>query len=143
MPALRPSFAALIVTGTLLSGCTAHPGLASPPVPSAAYSPQVGTASYVGDALAGRRTASGLPFDPARMVAAHRTLPFGSRIRVTNLANGRHATLTVVDRGPFRKGRIVDVSPRAARELGFRRAGVARVRVEVLSLPDEAAADPR
>ena len=136
---------ALALSGALLSGCAAHPGIASAPSPPAPlpHEAQVGSASYLADSLAGRRTASGRLFDPARLTAAHRTLPFGTRIRVTNLANGRHIMLTVVDRGPFRAGRIVDVSPRAARELGFYRAGLARVRVEVVNVPDEASADAR
>lgn len=133
----------LALCGALLSGCAAHPGIASAPSPPVPDMVQVGAASYFSDSLAGHRTASGLRFDPASLVAAHRTLPFGTRIRVTNLANGRRAVLTVVDRGPFRAGRILDVSPRAARRLGFHRAGLARVRVEVLSPPDEATADPR
>jgi len=104
-----------------------------------------GRASYVAASFAGRRTASGTTFDPEKLTAAHRTLPFGTRIRVTNLTNGRKATLTVVDRGPFRKNRILDVSPRAARELGFEASGLTRVRIRILSEPDpdEAEADPR
>ena len=133
----------MALTSALLSGCAAHPGIASAPPPPTSREAQVGSASYLADSLAGRRTASGRPFDPARLTAAHRTLPFGTRIRVTNLANGRHVVLTVVDRGPFRAGRILDVSPRAARELGFYRAGLARVRIEVVNVPDEAAADAR
>lgn len=139
----RPIAATLVFTAALLSGCAAHPGIASaPPSPSPSLrAAQVGSASYLADSLAGRRTASGRRFDPARLVAAHRTLPFGTRIRITNLENGRRVVLTVVDRGPFRAGRIVDVSSRAARELGFYRAGLARVRLEVVSGPDEASAD--
>jgi rare lipoprotein A len=63
------------------------------------------------------------------MIAAHRTLPFGSRVRVTNLGNGRSVVVVIVDRGPFARGRIIDVSPVAADALGFRRAGVANVTV--------------
>ena len=74
------------------------------------------------------------------MVAAHRTLPFGSVIRVTNLENGRHVTLRVIDRGPygrnFRKGTIVDVSRGAARNLGFIKRGLVRVQLEVMNVPD-------
>ena len=66
------------------------------------------------------------------MVAAHRTLPFGTHVRVTNLDNGRSAVVTIVDRGPFVRGRIIDVSTNAADALGFRRAGVARVVIEPL-----------
>ena len=92
-----------------------------------------GVASYYGPEFAFRRTASGEMFDPRDMTAAHRTLPFGTRIRVTNLANGRRVVLRVNDRGPYRKGRILDVSHAAARKLGFSGKGVARVRIDVLS----------
>ncbi len=66
------------------------------------------------------------------MIAAHRTLPFGTHVRVTNLDNGRSAVVVIVDRGPFARGRIIDVSTRAADVLGFRRAGVAHVAIERL-----------
>ena len=66
------------------------------------------------------------------LVAAHRTLPFGAHVRVTNLANGRTVTLVVVDRGPFIRYRIIDVSTKAADVLGFRNAGLAKVKVEVV-----------
>ena len=65
------------------------------------------------------------------MIAAHRTLPFGTHVRVHNLDNGRSAVVTVVDRGPFARGRIIDVSTVAADALGMRQAGVARVRLEL------------
>jgi rare lipoprotein A len=87
----------------------------------------------VGGAYEGGRTASGATFDGHALVAAHRTLPFGTRVRVTNLANDRDVVVTIVDRGPFRKGRVIDVSRRAARELGFEKAGTTRVRLEVLA----------
>jgi rare lipoprotein A len=92
-----------------------------------------GRASYYSDALAGRRTASGVPYRPEALVAAHRSLPFGTRLRVENLGNGRVVEVTVVDRGPFTRGRVLDLSRRAAEELGFVRQGVARVRIEVLA----------
>lgn len=66
------------------------------------------------------------------MIAAHRTLPFGSQVRVTNLVNGRTTVVTIVDRGPFIQGRIIDVSPTAASALGFVPAGLAPVRIEKL-----------
>jgi rare lipoprotein A len=65
-------------------------------------------------------------------IAAHRTYPFGTQLRVTNLGNGRQATVVVVDRGPFIRNRIIDVSTSAAQALGFRQAGLARVKIEVL-----------
>ena len=97
---------------------------------------QTGLASFYGPGFDGERTASGEVFDQRRMTAAHRTLPFGSIVRVTNLENGRRVTLRVTDRGPYgrnrRKGCIIDVSKRAARRLGFRRDGLVRVRVRVI-----------
>lgn len=95
-------------------------------------SESTGFASFYGSEFHGRRTASGERYDEDDLCAAHRTLPFGTRVRLTNLKNGRTVVVTITDRGPFRRGRIVDVSKRAARELGFLRAGVARVRLEVL-----------
>jgi rare lipoprotein A len=88
-----------------------------------------GDASYYGAALRGRLTASGERFDPAELTAAHRTLPFGTCLRVTNLENRRSVEVRVNDRGPFVKGRIVDLSEAAARRLEFVREGVARVRL--------------
>jgi len=88
-------------------------------------------ASYYGRAHDGRRTASGEIFHMDEMTAAHRSLPFGTRVRVTNLANGRQAVVRINDRGPFRRGRIIDLSYAAARKLGLVRRGVARVRVVI------------
>jgi rare lipoprotein A len=86
-----------------------------------------GLASFYGGALRGNRTASGEPFDPDSLTAAHRSLPFGTCLRVKNPANGR--SVRVNDRGPFVRGRVVDVSEAAARALDFVRQGVARVRL--------------
>ena len=92
-----------------------------------------GIASYYGPEFAFRRTASGEMFDPREMTAAHRTLPFGTKIRVTNLENGKRVVVRVNDRGPYRKGRVIDVSHAAARKLCFAGQGTARVRIDVLS----------
>jgi rare lipoprotein A len=91
-----------------------------------------GVASYYGNELAGNRTSSGERFNPAAFTCAHRTLPLGTRLRVTNLANGRSVLVRVNDRGPFTRGRILDVSLAAAREIAMVGAGHARVRVEVV-----------
>jgi len=93
---------------------------------------EVGHASYYTTREQGGRTASGERYDDRKLTAAHRTLPFGTRVRVTNLDNGRSVVLRITDRGPFRRGRVIDVSRRAADELGFLREGTARVRVEVM-----------
>ena len=94
---------------------------------------QVGMASYYAADFQGHRTASGKKFDEWKLTAAHRTLPMGARVRVTNLANGRHVVVTITDRGPYRRDRIIDLSRHAARVLGFERNGTTRVNVEVLS----------
>jgi rare lipoprotein A len=80
----------------------------------------------------GRRTASGERFDPHGLTAAHRTLPFGTRVRVTNLATGRSVTVRVNDRGPYVRGRSIDVSSSAAQMLGITRQGVAKVKLDVV-----------
>jgi rare lipoprotein A len=91
--------------------------------------PQVGVASYYARHFTGRRMANGRPFDPQSNTIAHRTLPFGTIVRVTNLHNGRSVTGVVQDRGPWTRGRIVDLSPRIAHNLDMIRSGVARVEV--------------
>lgn len=91
-----------------------------------------GIASWYGKKFHGRRTANGERYNMHAMTAAHKTLPMPSVVRVTNLENGRSLELRVNDRGPFIEGRIIDVSRRAAELLGFRRQGVAEVRVEFL-----------
>jgi len=88
---------------------------------------QCGGASWYGDKFAGKRTASGERFNPNAMMAAHRTLPFGSRVRVTDRRSGRSVLVRIVDRGPHVRGRVIDVSRAAARKLGFLRRGTASV----------------
>jgi rare lipoprotein A len=90
-----------------------------------------GEASYYGAELAGNRTASGERFNPAALTCAHRSLPLGTMVRVTNLANGRSVMVRVNDRGPFARSRILDMSLAAARDIDMVRAGKAQVRVEV------------
>jgi rare lipoprotein A len=90
-----------------------------------------GMASYYGSE-SGSRTASGARFVPGAMTAAHRTLPFGTKVRVTNKHNGRSVVVTINDRGPFIRGRIIDLSSGAAGVIGMRSSGVAPVSMEVL-----------
>jgi rare lipoprotein A len=99
--------------------------------PSRPYT-QEGVASWYGKKFHGRRTASGERYDMHELTAAHRTLPFGTRVRVTNLDNGRKVVVRINDRGPFIKGRVIDLSYAAARQVGMVNAGVARVRLEVV-----------
>jgi rare lipoprotein A len=103
--------------------------------------PQVGIASYYADRFAWRTMANGEPFDPESNVAASRTLPLGTKARVTNLENGRSAVVEIKDRGPYIKGRIIDLSPRIARRLGMIDDGIVRVAVEPLATTPRAATD--
>jgi len=91
-----------------------------------------GRASFYGPGFAGRCTANGDIFDPREFTAAHRDLPFGTPVRVTNLHNGRTVVVTINDRGPYVKGRLLDVSLAAARALGMLRRGVASVLIQPL-----------
>ena len=88
-----------------------------------------GMASYYGY---GGRTANGERYNARELTAAHRTLPFGTRVRVTNTANGQSVVVRINDRGPFVRGRVIDVSTAAADSLGFRRRGVAKVDLAVV-----------
>jgi rare lipoprotein A len=115
---------ALIV---LLVGCSTRPPLVQAPVYEA-----VGMASYYARKFQGRRTASGERYDMHALTAAHPALAFGARVEVTNLANGRRVEVRINDRGPFKKGRIIDLSYAAARQIGMLRRGVAKVRVRAL-----------
>lgn len=101
----------------------------------AAFKGEIGVASWYGSEFFGRSTASGELYDPSRLTAAHRRLPFGTVVRVTNLRNLASILLKITDRGPGSRGRVIDVSQAAAKELGFMEAGVARVRIDVVSYP--------
>ncbi len=92
--------------------------------------PQEGVASYYANRLHGRPTASGEPYDTAKFTAAHMTLPLGTKVRVTNLRNLKSVEVTVNDRGPHHKNRIIDLSRAAARKIGFLNRGTVRVRIE-------------
>ncbi len=95
-----------------------------------------GTASYYGRELAGNRTASGERFDPDQMTAAHPTLAFGSKVRVTNLSNGQSVIVRVNDRGPFGGRRVIDISQAAAKEIGMHRSGTAKVNLTLIADQD-------
>jgi rare lipoprotein A len=96
---------------------------------------ETGEASWYGGKFHGRQTASGEVYDMHGISAAHKTLPLGTQIRVTNLTNNRQLVMRINDRGPFVKGRIIDCSREAARQLGFLEAGITQVRIEVISWP--------
>jgi rare lipoprotein A len=117
---------------------------ARPPVPvnvliaaSLGQADQLGVASWYGPELQGSLTAAGKPFDMNGLTAAHRELPLGTSVRVTNLRNDRSVTVTINDRGPSIPGRLIDVSLAAAKDLGFVRAGLAPVRIDVVHRPGE------
>jgi rare lipoprotein A len=124
---------------TTIQPVPAEPQTAKPPIkktPSVeAKLPQTGEASWYGAQHRGKRTASGEIFDQELFTAAHRTLPFGSMIKVTNLANGKSVNVKINDRGPFREDRIIDLSQAAANALEFLQSGRATVRLELLSDP--------
>ena len=93
---------------------------------------RVGVASWYGPGFQGRKTASGVRFNMNALTAAHRSLPFGTQVRVTNVDNGRTVVVTINDRGPFTRGRIIDLSKAAASRLGMIKQGLAKVRVEAI-----------
>jgi rare lipoprotein A len=129
---VRPSvvgiFAAAMTLLLGLAGCAS-----SRPQHGSSGTGTEGVASYYAQKFQGRPTASGEKFDNGKLTAAHRTLPFGTKVRVTNLGNGRSVTVRVNDRGPFVRGRVIDLSYAAARRIDMVRTGIARVRVEPVS----------
>ena len=139
-----PRLAAALSLALLVAACarnrheTAAPPPTAPVAPAAVAPPRepravvTGTASWYGRPHHGRATASGEPFDMNALTAAHRTLPLGTRVRVTNLGNGRVVEVRINDRGPTRADRIIDLSYGAARALGAVGEGVFPVRISVL-----------
>src|ERR1700731_938283 len=151
-----PAVALVLVAAlTLLAGCARHPPSSSAGNGSGLYKvgqpyqidgtwyypaedfsyDETGIASWYGADFHGKNTANGEVFDFNELTGAHRTLPMPSVVQVTNLDNGRSIKLRVNDRGPYARGRIIDVSRRAAQLLGFEGAGTAKVRVKIL-VPD-------
>jgi rare lipoprotein A len=104
--------------------------MVSVPAPERPVFTQVGMASWYGKSHHGKTTANGEAFDMNALTAAHRTLPFGIVVRVTNLATKRMVKVRINDRGPYVEGRVIDLSARAARDLGMADNGVAQVRIE-------------
>ena len=120
------------VTIALVLGAAQAGHLQAPPRSSANLLQHVGVASWYGAREAGRKTASGAVFDPDRLTAAHRSLPFGTCVRVTRYDNRRSVIVLVNDRGPYKNGRLIDLSEAAASVLDMKRAGLARVELEVV-----------
>jgi rare lipoprotein A len=116
------SIAAATLASLLFAACAPQP---APPT-------ERGRISHYGHEFAGRKTASGVAFDPDALTMAHRTLPFGTRVRVTNVNTGRSVTVRINDRGPFVRGRVIDVSHSAAESLGMVGQGVAKVKLDVV-----------
>ena len=108
----------LLISLGLIAGLAAAPAMA-----------QSGMASYY---KSGKRTANGEPFHPGGMTAAHRTLKFGTRVRVVNLKNGKSVVVRINDRGPFIRGRVIDLAYGAAKVIGLTKSGVAKVKIAVL-----------
>jgi rare lipoprotein A len=145
-PALR-RLAALSAAAGLAACAETGPDGRQPPAPPpalaqpASCSPsftETGVASWYGPGFHMKATASGEPFDMDELTAAHRWLPLNTIVRVTNLETGRSAVLRINDRGPFVRGRSLDVSRYAAERLGLKHAGTARVRIDVFDLGERA-----
>ncbi|HJO21400.1 MAG TPA: septal ring lytic transglycosylase RlpA family protein [Candidatus Marinimicrobia bacterium] len=97
---------------------------------------QIGIASYYGSKFHKKRTANGEIFNMYKVSAAHKTYPLGTKVKVTNMKNGQSIKLTINDRGPYVKGRIIDLSYKAARKIGFVNQGTTKVRIDVIRLGD-------
>ncbi len=131
MKKLSTALLTLLLAGSLVGCGSPH----TQPVQTASPGQNVqrGKASWYGKPFHGRLTASGERFDMHAPTAAHKSLPFGTRVRVTNLDNGKHTVVRINDRGPFVKGRIIDLSYGAAKQIQMLQMGVARVKLEILS----------
>jgi rare lipoprotein A len=123
----------LMASLALLAGCARGP--TTRPASAGEFPAQTGVASWYGFDFVFRSTASGERFNPLAMTAAHRTLPFGTLVRVTRLDTGASVTVRINDRGPFVEGRIIDLARRPAGQIGVLRIGTARCRLEVLRVP--------
>ncbi len=129
---LKPFLFLALVVG--LASCSVPPSRIPPPVTPPRVS-QTGIASWYGPGFHGKTTASGIIYNQHDLTAAHQTLPLGTRVLVTNLDNGRSIEVFINDRGPFAKGRIIDLSYAAAESLGMIGPGTIPVRIEVVSSP--------
>jgi len=125
-----------------LAGCATRNPEGAPPVPQAAVPPQEasqpffseeGLASWYGNTHDGKTTADGEHFDQSALTGAHRSLPFNTNVRVTNLKSGKTVVVRINDRGPFVKGRIIDLSAAAAATLGVAKNGIDKVRVDAFA----------
>lgn len=127
----KPMRHGLLAMAFAISACASSIQPASSEKPSVTFE-QTGDASWYGPGFAGRKTANGEIFDPTQLTCAHRKLKFGTKVRVTNLSNGKSVVVRVNDRGPYAKGRIIDLSHEAAKRIDMVEKGHAKVRVEAL-----------
>lgn len=119
----------------LTVGCSLPPSRVRAPEPATGQLSQTGIASWYGPGFHGKATASGDIYDQNDLTAAHQTLPLGTHVMVTNLENGRSAEVTINDRGPFAKGRVIDLSYSVAQSLDMVGPGTALVRIDVIDSP--------
>jgi len=131
---------AILAVSFLLSGCAhnrhaARTTLPTPPASAQIRGVETGLASWYGHPYHGRAAADGETYDMEKLTAAHRTLPFGTWVRVTNLANTKAVDVRIIDRGPFIDGRIIDLSHAAAQAIDMVGPGVVEVRLDILSVP--------
>jgi rare lipoprotein A len=131
MKKLSTALLALLLACSILGCVSVH----TQPVQKSSSGSKVqhGNASWYGKPFHGRLTASGERYDMHAPTAAHKSLAFGTRVRVTNLDNGKHTVVRINDRGPFVKGRIIDLSYGAAKQIKMLQAGVVRVKLEILN----------
>ena len=127
---MKRSLSTLLIA--VLAACSSNP---EPPTSVSSGWTEKGEASWYGPGFDGKQTASGEVYDMEAMTAAHRQLPFGTRVNVRNLDNGRETVVRVNDRGPFAHGRIIDLSKAGARAIGMLGTGVAEVQLEVVGAP--------
>ena len=134
---IHAGFVLFALAGMFIAGCGHHAArVNTPTAPARIGSTETGVASWYGVPYDGRRAASGEIYDMRQLTAAHRRLPFQTWVEVTNLSNGKQVHVRINDRGPFVKGRILDLSQAAARDIDMLRAGTARVRLKVIPPPD-------
>ncbi len=136
---MRRGLTAILATVLLVAPMTAAPGPdnSKPKAANGSRPYQVGNASWYGKKFNGKQTASGEPYDMFLFTAAHKTLPLGSWVKVTNLKNGKSVVVRINDRGPVPQSRIIDLSYGAAQMLDLRARGVAKVRLDLIQTPNE------
>lgn len=151
-PTRYPIYLELALAAALVQGCSAMSsspetyqgsGISRPADKTPKAAVVTGPASWYGPGFNGKKTASGEIFDDGKMTAAHKTMPLGSKVRVTNLSNGKTVQVEINDRGPYVEGRILDLSQAAAQALGMVERGVAQVRIEPLEENEVAAIESR